>query len=282
VSLRLVVAALILATAVALGMIAYQIASPPRLTLHMGASEPAPGVLAQTYLAAARALPPGTLIRASDIAIGSAAIDHVPAGAIPDSADARAAITGALVTQYMEAGAPLMEADILRLRDRGFLAAVLAPGTRAVSIGVDAVTGVSGLIWPGDRVDVILTQELDKAVAPLSRRVLSETVLRDIRVIAIDQEIVQGTSSGATSAGHQTRTVTLQVAPDQAEKLSVADRLGHLSLSIRSITNATTDPSTPPTVFGEDVSPALSRTNQPAGARVQVIQGDKRSEVNFR
>ena len=51
-------------------------------------------------------------------------------------------------------------ADVLRPRDRGFLAAVLAPGTRAVSIAVDPVSGVGGLIWPGDRVDVILTQEI--------------------------------------------------------------------------------------------------------------------------
>ena len=65
-------------------------------------------------------------------------------------------------------------ADVLRPRDRGFLASVLAPDSRAISINVDAESGVSGLIWPGDYVDVVLTQVNDKADP--AHRALSETV----------------------------------------------------------------------------------------------------------
>ena len=74
--------------------------------------------------------------------------------------------------------------DVLRPTDGGFLAAVLAPNHRAVSVAVDAVSGTAGLIWPGDRVDLILTQTNDEAGVPLGRRTFGETVLRDLRVIA--------------------------------------------------------------------------------------------------
>ena len=57
----------------------------------------------------------------------------------------------------------ILPADIMRPGDHGFLAAVLTPGRRATSIGVDAVSGTAGLIWPGDHVDVILTQEMPEA-----------------------------------------------------------------------------------------------------------------------
>jgi pilus assembly protein CpaB len=283
-SLRLFVVAMMLATAAALGMIGYQVALPPRQVV-VQPLQPAPAPLPVTvgYLAAARNLPAGTLARDEDFIVKSVPAGDVPAQAILAESDARAGIRGALIRNYLEAGAPITAVDVLRPRDRGFLAAVLAPGTRAISVGVDAVSGVAGLIWPGDRVDVILTQEMDQNVAPLSKRVLSEAVLQDARVIAVDQEIVQGASSTAGVAGKLARTVTLQVTSEQAEKLAVAQRLGHLGLAIRSAADQPNPASTTNgTVFSADVSPALSQTDRPVGARVQVIQGDKRNEVNFR
>ena len=97
--------------------------------------------------------------------------------------------------------------DVTRSRERGFLSAVLCPGTRAVSIGVDQVSGVAGLIWPGDQVDVILTQEFTPA--DRGRIVTSETILTDVRVIAVDQDIAQGAGSG--TAGKMAATVTFEV-----------------------------------------------------------------------
>ena len=176
----------------------------------------------------------------------------------------------------------ITQADLLRPRDRGFLATVLEPGTRAISLPVDAVSGVSGLIWPGDRVDVILTQEMDHNVAPLARRVLSETILTDVRVIGVDQDIVRASPAAGTSGGRVAHTVTLQVANDQAERAAIAQQLGHLALAIRALdSKPPTAGSEQPTLFSGDVSPALSRTTEPAGVKVQVIDGDKRSEVTF-
>ncbi len=176
---------------------------------------------------------------------------------------------------------PVKLPDVIRSRDRGFLATVLAPGTRAVTIGVDQVTGVAGLIWPGDIVDVILTQEFDQdADVPLARRgVGAETMLTGLRVIAVDQDIVQGGSPTAANAGHLTKTVTLQVTADQAERLTTAQRLGHLALAVDAVGEP---PSTDRlAVTGGDVSPALSRIPLPTGARVQVIEGEHHREVTF-
>jgi pilus assembly protein CpaB len=205
----------------------------------------------------------------------------MPANAINDLPENRASLRGSLVRQYMEAGAVITLDNLLRPRDRGFLAAVLEPNTRAVSVGVDAVTGVSGLIWPGDRVDVILTQEMDHSVAPLARRILSETVLTNVRVIAVDQDIVRSIAPDAATVGHVARTVTLQVAADQAERVAIAQQLGHLALAIRAIDNLQGPIGDNVTLFSGDVSPALSKTGEPVGVRVHVIQGDKRSEVTF-
>ena len=164
---------------------------------------------------------------------------------------------------------------------------------RAVSIAVDAVTGVSGLIWPGDHVDVLLTQHMNVAGAPLAESVFSETVLRNVRVIAIDQKIVQGATgnaaTAAASAGAQVyRTVTLEVSPPQAEKIAVAERLGALSLAMRP---ASEEPQvaklpgeevhSPATMFASGVSPALARAEKPVGARMKIIQGAAHSEVKF-
>ena len=178
-------------------------------------------------------------------------------------------------------------ADVLRPRDRGFLAAVLDPDTRAVTIGVDPITGVGGLIWPGDHVDVILTQEVQSGNGGTSKRVVGETVLSDVRVIAVDQDIVQGAPSNSNVVGRLATTVTLQATSDQVERIAVATRLGRLSLAIRSVNetpgqNAVRANRTP--VSGEDVSTALATANAPppSAPRMQVIQGDQRSEVMFK
>lgn len=279
-TLRMAVVAMMLVTAAALGMIAYQTIHPAHVTLQLPASSPAPAPLQSGYFVAAHALPAGTLARDEDFTVKSAPVGEIPANAIADTPEARVDLRGALVRNYIDAGQPITQADILRPRDRGFLASVLGPGMRAVSIGVDPVSGVAGLIWPGDHVDVLLTQQLDKE--PAAKRVLSETVLGNVRVIAIDQEIVQGAPSGASQAGKLARTVTLEVTPEQAEKVTVAEQLGRLALAIRAAEERTgLALSVRQTTFGADVSPALAGTDEPVGQSVQLIEGDKRSDVTF-
>ncbi len=280
-SLRLVVVALILTTVLALGAMAWRISQPAHPVLAGVPAAPSPLIL--TYLTAAHVLPAGTLVRDEDYAARSVPSSGLPTAAIIDTPAARAALRGALIRRYLDAGTPITPADILRPRDRGFLAAVLAPGSRALSIGVDAVSGVAGLIWPGDRVDVILTQQLEQPGLAPGQRVLGETVLRDVRVIAVDQEIVQGAPATANITGRPARTVTLQLTAAQSEQLAVAERLGRLSLAMRAAADAAQPtPFSRQPVYGGDVSQALAGSAAPSASRVHVIQGGQRSEVTFR
>ena len=188
-TLRLsIIMVLLLATA-ALGLIAYSNMNP-KPVVQVTENTPAPAPLTVGYFVAARPLPRGTLAREEDFAVRSVPSDSVPTGAILDTPDARIGLRGSLVRKFLDTGSPVTSQDILRPRDRGFLASVLAPDSRAISIKVDAESGVSGLIRPGDYVDVVLTQVIDKA--DLAHGTLSETVLHNVRILAIDQEIVQG------------------------------------------------------------------------------------------
>jgi pilus assembly protein CpaB len=169
----------------------------------------------------------------------------------------------------------------------------LAPGSRAISINVDAESGGSGLIWPGDYVDVVLTQMIDKAeldkadLAQRAHRTLSETVLHNVRIVAIDQEIVQGGTANNATAGKVVRTVSLQLAPEQVKKITVAQHLGTLSLAIRSAVEQQ-DTADRGTILSTDVSPEIARQSvcQSAIARqsatVKVYRGDKVTEYSVK
>jgi pilus assembly protein CpaB len=277
--IRALMVALMLATAISLGLIAYQLGNRPG-----GVTAPTAKVAGPvTYLVASRPLSPGTLIRAEDIVPRTAAGDAVPAGAVVDIPDARAEIRSSLVRRYIEPGGAVTRADIIRPHDRGFLAAVLAPDTRAVSIAVNAVTGVAGLISPGDHVDVILTQEIPSSAGRTQHMVTSETVLANVLVIAVDQDIAQGAPTTGAPATRPASTVTIQTSVDQAERVAVATRLGGLSLAVRASGKVGPNEVPPGTaVSSNDVSQSLAKATISDGYRVEVIQGGSRSEVTFK
>ena len=246
------------------------------------APEAPPPPLTVDVLVAARALPAGTLMKEEDFTKRAVLSAEVPKGALTESPEARASIRGALLRHYLDSNNILMAGDVLHPRDRGFLAAVLTPGTRAVSVGVDAVTGNGGLIWPGDRVDLILTQQLDEKDAALARRYVGETVLGDVRVVAVDQSIAQGAVPSSDNAtGRLAHTVTLEVTPQQAERAAVAERLGRLTLAIRAADGIAEATGPRSSVYGGDVSPALADGITPGVAKMKVIEGKDRREVTF-
>lgn len=232
-------------------------------------------------LAAARALRAGALVKPDDIGTIELAADAVPAGTRPDAREDRTALVGAMLRRSLSPGDPLLRADLLQPGDRGFLAAVLGPDMRAVTVGVDAVSGTAGLIWPGDRVDLVLTQQLEAPELPAGRRFAAETVLADARVIAIDQQLIQGATGEAPDANRAVRTVTLETTPRHAERVAVAVRLGRLSVVVRSASE-TPDavPLAPAVTWAGDVSPAL-RWHAPgvsSSSTIRVYQGAGRSE----
>jgi pilus assembly protein CpaB len=271
-TLRFAIVAVLLTSTLALGLVIFNLTRPVPQAAVTQASQP----LTYAYLAAARVLPAGTLTRDEDFVAKAVPMSEMPPDAIQDTPEARAGLRGALIRNYIDLGRPVTVADVLRPRDRGFIASVLKDGDRAVAIGVDPVSGVAGLIWPGDHVDVLLVQDMGEK-EPLAQRALSETVLADIRVIAIDQEMVQGTAPGGGAAGKLAHTVTLEVDPMQAQKVAVATTMGKLSLAIRAAADASQATQLTPT-FGADVSAALQR---PTGATVTVFNGTEGKEMKF-
>jgi pilus assembly protein CpaB len=171
------------------GVVAWVSAYPPAA----GSShKPAPSRTI-ALVALAHDVRAGTLLKSDDLEAKEVSPAAVPTDATVDSPDARRALVGGMVRRALGKGDVIIPADVMRPGDHGFLAAVLQPGMRAVTVGVDAVSGTAGLIWPGDRVDVIMTQSIDDPSLPLGRRISAEVVLHGVRVIAIDQELLQGT-----------------------------------------------------------------------------------------
>jgi pilus assembly protein CpaB len=228
-ALRLSIILVLLLAATALGLIAYNMNQPKQVSAVVGPQVPVTATVG--YFVAARALPRGTLARDEDFAVRSVPRDRVPAEAILETPEAKLGLPGSLLRKFVDAGSPVTLEDILRPKDRGFLASVLAPDSRAISIKVDEESGVSGLIRPGDHVDVVLTQVFEKADS--AHRALSETVLRNVRIIAIDQEITEGGRPVGAALVKMAQTVSLELTPDQVKKVTVAKQLGRLSLAVR-------------------------------------------------
>jgi pilus assembly protein CpaB len=244
----------------------------------------APAAPKAHILVAARTVRGGTLLVPEDLTAREVAPSEIPEGAWTDSLDARSAVRGAMVRHLIEKDQPIRQADVVRPGERGFLAAVLAPGARAATIAVDAVSGTAGLIWPGDRVDVLLTQKLDETKTP-GRRVSGETVLQNVRVIAVDQHMTEGEAPGsALTSNISQRTVTLEVSPKEAEKVSVAASLGRLALVIRSATEAmeAAPAREDPVVWASDVSGAFRATpGGDAGTTIRLFPGAQAAPVEY-
>jgi pilus assembly protein CpaB len=131
------------------------------------------------------------------------------------------------------AGEPITALRVVHPGERGFLAAVLEPGKRAVSVPVDATTGISGFIFPADFVDVILTFRYavnDSSNGGSHPRHYSETLLRDVRVLAMDQRVENEDGTAKVA-----KTATLEVTPRQAQAIALGLQLGSISLSLRSL-----------------------------------------------
>jgi pilus assembly protein CpaB len=149
-------------------------------------------------------------------------------------------LIGTVVRNPITAGQPITQGTVVRPGDRGFLAAALGPGMRAVTIPTPAGAGnVSGFVFPGDRVDVVLTQSVTGQSAngqsgpPLK---VSETVMRNLRVLATDTRTdnTVNPDTGKTEV-RGFGVVTLEATPKMAEQIAVAQTLGSLSLSLRSL-----------------------------------------------
>ena len=207
-------------------------------TLFIGASTPeATAAVAPTgpkVLVAQRALPVGTIITADSVNFQDWPKELVKDAYFIDGEADMTKLLGTVVRFPVTAGQPVTQGALVAPGDRGFLAAALGPGMRAITIPVSAKTGVGGFIFPGDRVDLMLTQTVAGEGQPLNA---SETILRNLRVLATDQSTESETVDGKTVV-RAIRTVTLEVTPRIAEKVTVAQNIGSLSLSLRSLADS--------------------------------------------
>jgi pilus assembly protein CpaB len=201
-------------------------------------------------------------------------LDSVPSGAFLDTPDDKIRLRGSLVRKTLDTGSPVTSQDVFLRGDRGFLASVLAPDCRAISINVDQESGVARLIWPGDYVDVVLTHKADRA-----DRTLSETVLHNVRIVAIDQDIVQGgpaTNETNNAKAGKMHTVSLELAPEQVKKITAAQHLGKLSLALRAAVERQ-DTADTGTMFSCNAPPEIARSGT-----VVVYSGDKVKEYSVK
>lgn len=228
---------------------------------------PAPGT---EILVATRTLPVGTIIEPTALKFQPWPKDML-AGAyyVKGQADI-AKLQGTVLRYAITAGQPLTQGAVVSPGDRGFLAAALTPGMRAVTVPVSAQTAVAGFVFPGDRIDMVLTQDVAGGGdgPPLK---VSETILRNIRVLATDQRTDNQASGDGKTPVQTFTTVTVEATPKMAEQLAVAQTVGTLSLSLRALAerpadlNANGDP-------GAVAQPMADRASYVTGADVSRYQ----------
>lgn len=155
-----------------------------------------------------------------------------------DQPDAINQLAGSIARSPFFAGEPIREARLIKAKGSGYMAAILPSGMRAVSTDVTPETGAAGFILPNDRVDVILSRRDREAEKAAGVEVhTSETILSNVRVLAIDQNVEEKGGQRVVVG----KTVTLELTQRQAETLVMSRTQGQLSLALRSLVDASGD-----------------------------------------
>jgi pilus assembly protein CpaB len=196
------------------------------------AGQPAQQVDGPQILVATRSLPIGTIIGPDSFRYQPWPKELIEGAYFKKDESDPNSLAGTVVRTAIAAGQPIIQGALVKPGDRGFLAAALGPGMRAVTVSVSTQGGVAGFIFPGDRVDVMLTQSVEGGEGPALRA--SETIVRNVRVLATDQRTVTEDEEGKKEV-KVFSSVTVEVTPRIAEKIAVAQAIGQLSLSLRSI-----------------------------------------------
>lgn len=166
--------------------------------------------------------------------------------------------TGSVVRIPLMRGEPVTAQKLVRPGDHGFMSAVLEPGMRAVAVPISAQTGAGGFILPNDRIDLIVTYEGDGGASARRRFYVAETVVENVRVLAIDQ-LITGDNQAVLGS-----TATLELTPDQAHAVAQAQAQGSLSLALRSLA----DGDGGPRMAGMRRRPAEEETGSRDGVQV--------------
>jgi pilus assembly protein CpaB len=180
--------------------------------------------------------------------------------------DIAKAVDGMVVRAPLVAGQPIGDTSVVRAGSAGFLAATVKPGLRAIGLNVNPETSAGGFILPNDRVDVVLTRDISNGSG--KKEFVTATVLRDVRVLAIDQTAHQEKDKDSVVG----KTATLELTPAQAEVLAQAEQVGTVSLALRALGDSTGESVTPDNQQEEEKSKqtkpaviaAIPRRSRPA------------------
>lgn len=185
-------------------------------------------------LVATRALPVGTILDAAALKFQPWPKELVENAYFKKDSTDLSKLVGTVVRIAVTAGQPVTQGALVKPGDRGFLAAALGPGMRAVTVPVSAQTSVAGFVFPGDHIDLLLTQTVEGGGdgPPLKT---TETIVRNLRVLATDQRTGDQKDSSGNTVVQTFSTVTVEATPRIAEQIAVGQTIGTLSLSLRSI-----------------------------------------------
>jgi len=221
------------AAAAGAGLIATRIGTRDAVVPQQVAVQPAePPIALEDVLVAAKDIGIGKGVDADSLTWKPWPKDGLNEGYIQRSGepDAVTDLKGMLARSPILAGEPIRKAKLVR-SDRGFLSAVLPEGMRAVAVRVNAASTAGGFILPEDRVDILLVRQKD------ANEAVAETILTDVRVLAIDQSVQQTGDDKQPSIVAQ-NTATLELTPDQTELVTQAQQIGSISLALRSLVDA--------------------------------------------
>ncbi|MFC4291746.1 Flp pilus assembly protein CpaB [Sphingorhabdus arenilitoris] len=193
-------------------------------------------------LVATRALPVGTLITAEALRYQPWPEELVEEAYFIEGGEGQPDIeklAGTVVRTPITAGQPVTQGSLVAPGDRGFLAAALSPGMRAIAIPMKISEGVAGFVFPGDRVDLFLTQGVPvQEGQPLK---VSETIVRNVRVLATDQRAQPTVDENGNTQVRSFTLVTVEMTPRMAEKITVARSIGTISMSLRALADNATE-----------------------------------------
>ncbi len=206
---------------------------------------PAPVAPTLGVLVASGPIPVGKVLADADVSWQdwpkSVANQAAASGAITSPKDGEAAkgkmFDNAIAKSPMFKGQPITEDEVVRPGTGSILPVVLAPGYRTVTIPVDSIMGVGGMVQPGDHVDILLTMNLaipqsgvfDPTTGTETPRIVTETIMKNVKVLTADRRFAVNTDAATPAPG----TVTLEVTPEQAEQLVTASQMGHFTLTMR-------------------------------------------------
>jgi pilus assembly protein CpaB len=238
---RVVVLGIALTAALGAAWIAKKIVSGPREVETVERT-----VGSTDVLVAATAINLGDSVRAEDLKWQQWPVEGVTPGLITRSAepDAPTQLSGSVARAPFIAGEPIKDQKLIKISEGGVMAAILPAGMRAISTPIREETSAGGFILPNDRVDVILSHKIKVGS---KEEPVSEAILRNVRVLAIGQEI-ENKDGEKVATG---KTATLELTPRQAELLALAQSMGEISLSLRSLADATPGQAEPTAKIGD-------------------------------